>query len=386
MARLANVAGKITGGLVISLYYQPLLVSQAQTQPLPSSGDASDLGILEVSLKDVVTPNIGFQGALQGAGTPNQAGIGGYYPLSIGENNVFFVDVLANVNFSDYEGYSSIINTEVDGVTISTSSRLGYRWLNNDRSWMFGVNAGYDSRPMNTGNSNQLRTFFKNDVFFQQIAAGLEAVSNDWDFNAYALVPVGTSEYVLNNYFSRDSNGDLQLGRHTGGALSTYGLDVGYRLADNLVASVGYYYQKGDQITAADGSGVDLSLSYEAIPDLFFRANLSYDEAFETRVSGTITYRFTNYNNESAKKKVYSTPVLASLSDTIDHRDVRVHDKGTPKCQASCVKNAQAQKSKVTSKVSEIVQCSAAALQGGADPVSDAICGARIAGNTKGRD
>ena len=92
MARLANVAGKITGGLVISLYYQPLLVSQAQSQPLPSSGDASDLGILEVSLKDVVTPNIGFQGALQGAGTPNQAGIGGYYPLSIGENNVFFVE------------------------------------------------------------------------------------------------------------------------------------------------------------------------------------------------------------------------------------------------------------------------------------------------------
>jgi hypothetical protein len=33
-----------------------------------------------------------------------------------------------------------------------------------------------------------------NTVFFQQVAAGLEAVSNTWYFNAYALIPVGTNE------------------------------------------------------------------------------------------------------------------------------------------------------------------------------------------------
>ena len=185
MNKFAGIAGKITGSLVISLYYQPLLASQAQSQSLPYSDDASALGIMEISLKDIVTPNIGFQGALQGAGTPNQAGIGGFLPLSIGENNVFFVDVLANANFADFDDYSSIINTNVAGTTISTSSRLGYRWLNDDRSWMFGVNAGYDSRPMNTGDSNQPFTFYQKDRFFQQVAAGFEAVNNDWDFNAY---------------------------------------------------------------------------------------------------------------------------------------------------------------------------------------------------------
>ena len=71
------------------------------------------------------SPTLGFQGALQGAGTPNQAGIGGFLPIAVGENSVFFADVLLNANFADYGGNSSIINTDVAGTTISTSSRLG---------------------------------------------------------------------------------------------------------------------------------------------------------------------------------------------------------------------------------------------------------------------
>ena len=102
---------------------------------------------MEINLKDVVQFNWGFQGALQGAGTPNQAGIGAFLPIAVGENSVFFIDALANANFADFDGYSSIISTEVAGTTISTSTRLGYRWLNGDRSWMYGLNAGYDSRP-----------------------------------------------------------------------------------------------------------------------------------------------------------------------------------------------------------------------------------------------
>ena len=96
---------------------------------------------MEINLKDAVQFNWGFQGALQGAGTPNQAGIGGFLPLSVGENSVWFLDALVNVNFADRDGYSSIINTDVDG-GFSTSTRLGYRCLNDDRSWMYGINAG----------------------------------------------------------------------------------------------------------------------------------------------------------------------------------------------------------------------------------------------------
>ena len=80
---------------------------------------------MEISLKDTVQFNWGFQGALQGAGTPNQAGIEAFLPIAVGENSDWFIDALANANFADRDGESSIVTTEVGGTTISTSTRLG---------------------------------------------------------------------------------------------------------------------------------------------------------------------------------------------------------------------------------------------------------------------
>ena len=278
------------------------------------AGDASDLGVMSISLKDAIQPNFGFQGALQGAGTPNQAGIGGFLPLAIGDNSVFFLDAQANVNFADYNNYSSIINTTVAGTTISTSSRLGYRFLNSDRSWMFGVNAGYDSRPMATGSADTgVNVRNSSTVFYQQVAAGLEAVSNSWNFNAYALVPVGTNEYRLNSNYN-------------GGALDTYGLDVGYSITPDFKASVGYYYQQGD-LGAGDSSGVLGRVSYNISNGLIAGVNLSYDQAFETRFSADLKYRFgSNGYGAPSKKKAWQTPVIQALTETVKHRDVRVND------------------------------------------------------------
>jgi hypothetical protein len=91
-----------------------------------------------VNFKDAVKFNWGFQGALQGAGTPNQAGVGAFIPIHVGNNSVTYVDVLVNANFSDYNGLSGICTMKVAGCTITTSTRFGYRWLNGERSWMYG--------------------------------------------------------------------------------------------------------------------------------------------------------------------------------------------------------------------------------------------------------
>ncbi|WP_036915884.1 carbamoyl-phosphate synthase, partial [Prochlorococcus sp. MIT 0701] len=260
MQRSLRLSLSLTGAAALALASTPIQPVAAQ-----EDGSAADLGVMGITLKDAVKFNWGFQGALQGAGTPNQAGIGGFLPIAVGENSVFFADVLLNANFSDYEGYSSIINTEVAGTTISTSTRLGYRWLNGDRSWTYGINAGYDSRPMNTGNADSGVTLYdKESAFFQQIAAGLEAVSDTWKFNAYALIPVGDTEQRLNS-------------RYLGGALDTYGLDVGYFITPDLNASVGYYYQQGD-LDDADGSGVQVALDYVIADGLTLGVNLSHDE------------------------------------------------------------------------------------------------------------
>ena len=299
---------RLSLGLLASFISVAALPAVAQEE-----GSADDLGVMSISLKDVVKPTLGFQGALQGAGTPNQAGIGGFLPLAVGENSVFFADVLLNANFADYGGNSSIINTDVAGTTISTSTRLGYRWLNSDRSWMYGVNGGYDSRPMNTGDADTgVNVSNKRSVFFQQVAVNAEAVSNSWNLNAYALIPVGEKEAQLNSVYQ-------------GGSLNTYGLDVGYFSTPAVNASVGYYYQSGD-LGEADGSGVLGRLAYEMTSGVTAGVNVSYDEAFDTRVSADLKVRFGGPSTTAAKKKKWENPTINALTASPKNRDVRVHD------------------------------------------------------------
>jgi hypothetical protein len=289
--------------------------------PVLAEGGAEALGVMSVSLSEVIKPQLGIQEQTQGAGTPNQAGVGGYLPLAIGENSVLFLDVLANANFSDFSGYSSIVNTEVAGTTISTSSRLGYRWLNGDRSWMFGINGGYDTRPMATGNADTgVAVTNKTSVFFQQAAFGIEAVSDHWNLNAYGLIPTGTTEYQLNSAYR-------------GGALETYGLDAGYNITPQWMISAGYYYQNGD-LGSADGSGVQGRLAYSINDTITIGGNYSYDNAFDSRVSADIKLRFNTApaNQDEKKKKAWQKPVIRGLSEAVRHREVRVHDSTGESC------------------------------------------------------
>jgi len=304
----------------------------AAEEPKADTTEAADLGVMGVALKDAVKFNWGFQGALQGAGTPNQAGIGGFLPLVIGDNSVFFLDAQANANFADFNEYSSIINAKVAGTTISTSSRLGYRWLNGDRSWMFGVNAGYDSRPLNTGGTdNGVNVTNSRSVFFQQVALNLEAVSNKWFTSAYLLYPIGEYGYnkssaTINSVYSADS-------------VMTAGVDVGYNLTPNLKASVGYYYSEGD-FGAANGNSVKSRLEYNIANGLTSGINIAYDPAYSRgyssgdfyktlNLSADLKWRFgaNSYGAPSIRnQQPVLMPVIQALSATPANRDVRVHD------------------------------------------------------------
>ena len=311
MQRSIRLSLSLGGVAALALANTPFLPTAAQ-----DADTAEDLGgVMSISLADVVKPAIGFQGALQGAGTPNQAGIGGFLPLSVGENSVWYLDALVNVNFADRDGESSIINTDVDG-GFSTSTRLGYRWLNGDRSWMYGLNAGYDTRTIKSGNADtNIPVFDKQTIFFNQIAVNAEAVSNSWTFNGYGLIPVGDVEQRLNSVY--DS-----------GALNTYGLDVGYFISPALHASVGYYYQHRDQ-EDVDGSGVRGRLAYDISQGLTAGVNISYDEAFDTRVLADLQVRFGGPSTTAAKKKKWENPTINALTASPKNRDVRVHDKNS---------------------------------------------------------
>ena len=298
MRQSVRLSLSLSGAAAVALAGLPYSVSA-------DTGSIEQSGAIERSLKDDVRFRWDIQGQTQGAGTPNQAGVDFFIPLSVDEQSVWFVDTQFNANFGDFDG-SSIVNTEVAGTTLSSSTRLGYRWLNDDRSWMYGVNTGYDTRNMNTGDAPVAVTD-KRDVTFQQVAFGLEAVSEDWNINTYALVPTGDTEKRLNSQYK-------------GGALDTYGLDVGFDLTDDLSSSLGYYYQQGD-LGEGDGSGIKGKLAYDLGNGLTVGTTLSYDPEFDTRFSGNFQYRFGSNKgpkqDAAAKKKLSTSPT---------NRNIRVHD------------------------------------------------------------
>jgi hypothetical protein len=61
--------------------------------------------------------------------------------------------------------------------------------------------------------------------------------------------------------------------------------------------------------------------------DFNIGTNLSYDDAFDGRVSADITYRFASPKASTAPiKKGLNAPTIKGLSDAVNNRDVRVHD------------------------------------------------------------
>ncbi len=268
----------------------------------------------DVSVEDVVKPDIRAIGQTQGAGTPNAIGAGAFVPLHATSNAVTYIDVEAKANLDDRSGDSSIINTDVAGITLSTSTRLGYRWINDVGSWMYGVYAGYDTRELKAGTVDTKFTVIDpRTVHYQQVAVGAEAVSNQWSVHAYVLIPTGTTEKQLNSHYE-------------GGALDTVGADVGYQINDKTKATVGYYHQNGD-VGEASGSGVTTGLSYDINDNLTAGVKVSYDDAFETRVMATINYTFGNLiKGDEEEKKAGLNWLMNALNASPEQRDIRVHD------------------------------------------------------------
>lgn len=280
--------------------------------PVLAEGKADDIGVMSISLQKIIKSRLGIQGQTQGAGIPNEIGAGGFLPLLVGNNSVFYFDAQVNANFDDFNYYSSIVSTTVSGTTFSTSSRLGYRWLNRNRSWMYGINGGYDTRPLATGYTDVgIPVVNKKTVFYQQAALEIEAISENFILNAYNLNGLGKTQRAVNSVF--DS-----------GSLNTYGCNAGIFLTPKIKALVGYYYQDGDD-DDADGPGVKTQLGIEIAPGIELGGTYSYDEAFESRFSADLIVRFGG-GSQSQNRKVRIKPQIKGLTATPSNRDVRVHD------------------------------------------------------------
>ena len=77
-------------------------------------------------------------------------------------------------------------------------------------------------------------------------------------------------------------------------------------------------------------------MAYEITSGLTAGVNISYDEAFDTRVSADIEVRFGGASTTAQRKEVQELPVINALTSTPGNRDVRMHDcstwDGRPDC------------------------------------------------------
>jgi len=316
--------------LLLATYYQPryaLADYALAEQPQDKKPTKAKSALQLVDVRDVVKLNVGLEAATQGAGTPNRIGPQIFLPLVTTRNSTTFIDFEGFYTLPDTSTNSSIVNTLVSGYTFGTSTRLGHRWLTEDRSWMFGVNFGYDTLPVDNVSCAYGKCINPNiyiedprTAFFQQIAFGAEAVSNRWRITPSIAIPIGSTEQQINS-------------RYWAGALQTYFLEVGYNVTPSLLVGAAYYYQNGDDNTA-DGSGVVGRVSYEIFPNTTISALLSYDQAFGTRVSTGIKYKFNLSNPDKKPLKEWDAPQIKALSEHIQpNRVIRVHDS----CKASTV-------------------------------------------------
>tara|TARA_B100001057_G_C22786066_1_gene925614 strand:+ start:264 stop:1301 length:1038 start_codon:yes stop_codon:yes gene_type:complete len=299
--------------------------------PLKAQDNAEILGdAMSINLKDVVKFNWGLQGALQDAGVTNRIGMGFFYPFYTKPNQTWFLDSRFDLNLGDYnispEHLSSSINdVQVQGVSVSTSTRVGYRWINHKLNRGFGISAGYDSRPLIAG--FPMNEFIKEFTafrggpqtqFFQQLALSAVTAGEKFQISAYGLFPIG--EYGIG------SNKVAGIyGYYGASPLMTTGIDVEYEVYPSVKVLTGFYYQSNESelplyVDPVDGYGFKAQITGNINGYSSIYAKMTRDLNFKTRYSGGFIIRF-----KKEKVKNTNNSLINFFNSSPDYRDVRVN-------------------------------------------------------------
>jgi hypothetical protein len=226
-------------------------------------------------------PKPQFNGGLrfdsQGAGTPNTLSGYAFLPILGNERgDVFFAESYINWNIAS-DGIDS---------SIGSSTRLGYRWLTENKSWIYGVNAGIDNRPFQAQN-------------FLQAGLGIEALSPKLEFRVNGYIPFSqTSNLYATGYNGAYglANDQLQLNRSRwfGTALGGIDVEVGTPVAQwqggDLRVYGGYYYLDGDYVNGS--SGVRARAELRLSSNISLGGTVSYDDIFQTQATGYVRLGF----------------------------------------------------------------------------------------------
>ncbi|MDA0718448.1 MAG: inverse autotransporter beta domain-containing protein, partial [Cyanobacteria bacterium] len=238
-------------------------------------------GLADESKPDSKVPEVITSGGLkfqsEGGGTPNT--LSGYIfaPISQTESgNLLFIDGFANLNFG------GALNDESFGA----STRLGYRWLSNDSSWMFGANTGIDTTP------------YQGDYNWQA-GLGLEALNKNLEIRLNGYVPLSNSNEKVSAGISGAylSNNKLNFTSAYQDWITSYGgldIEVGTPVAQwdkgDLWLYAGYYYLDATVSGGPDTSGFSARAEARIANNLAVGASYSYDDIFQSKATGYIRY------------------------------------------------------------------------------------------------
>ena len=310
--------------LYLIIFSHITLITTAKANEQKGRTEASTSMINEASFQ------WGIQGGLQDAGMTNRIGAGFFYPFSIQRDNLWFLDSRFDLNLGDYnvdpEYLSSSINdVQVQGISISTSTRLGYRWMDHDSKRGFGISAGYDSRPLIAG--YPMNEFIKQKTatlggpqtqFFQQIGLSAVTAGEKSKVSAYGLFPIG-------QYGIGSKKVAAIYGAYGASPLMTTGVDIEYEVLPSIKILTGFYYQSNESepplyIDPVSGFGFKARLSGDINDTSSLYAKVTRDLNFKTRYSAGFITRFGNNVNKK------NTNSLANfINSSPDYRYVRVN-------------------------------------------------------------
>jgi len=267
-----------------------------------------------MATKDLL--GVKFSGGLrydsEGAGTPNT--LSGYFflPLAVDQKgNLLFVDGFGSWLYGSGQGDNNF----------GGSSRLGYRWLDKQKSWIFGVNGGVDTTPYNSS-------------YYWQAGVGAEALSRKFEARINGYIPFGdTNDLVssgINSAYLASNNLYLNAYEKSNTSFGSAELEVGIPLANwkggSLWGYSGYYYLDAAVSDGPTSSGYKGRAEVRLGTNFKLGTTFSYDNIFDAKVLGYISFgtRPVSFSSKAAVDSAEAQFLASRALPVSRERDVRI--------------------------------------------------------------
>ena len=257
-----------------------------------------------------------FSGGLrydsEGAGTPNT--LSGYFFLPLSQDqkgSLFFVDGFGSWFYGSGQGDNNF----------GGSSRLGYRWFDKQKAWLFGLNGGVDTTPYNSS-------------YYWQAGVGAEALSRKFEARINGYIPFGDTDDLvssgINSAYLASNNLYLNAFEKSNTSFGSAEIEVGIPLANwkggSLWGYSGYYYLDAAVSDGPASSGYKGRAEVRLGTNFKIGTTFSYDNIFDAKVLGYISLgtRPVSFSSKAAVDSAEAQFLASRALPVSRERDVRI--------------------------------------------------------------